>query len=54
MVAYITRRIILILSPQITLKNDFGIKGLIHYYQNNGNIFIEIHLSATFILVVKL
>ena len=38
---YITRLIILILSPEITLKNDFGIKGSIHYNQNNGNMFLE-------------
>ena len=30
-ILYITRLIILILSPEITLKNAFGIKGLIHY-----------------------
>ena len=38
---YITRLFILILLPEITLKNDFGIKGVIHYNQNNGNIFLE-------------
>ena len=40
-ILYITRLIIVMLSPEITLKNDFGIKGLIHYNQNNDNIFLE-------------
>ena len=40
-ILYITRLIILILSTEISLKNDFGIKGLIHYNQNNGNIFLK-------------
>ena len=53
-ILYITRLIILIFSSEITLKNDFGIKGLIHYTENNGNIFWKKHLSATFILKVQL
>ena len=49
------RLIILFLSPEITLKNDFGIKGLIHYNNYNRHIcFRKKQLSATFILVVKL
>ena len=50
-----TRLIILILLPEITLKNDFGIKGFFHYNQNNVYIFFrKKHLLTTLILVVKL
>ena len=40
-ILYITRLIIFILSPEKTLKNDFGIKRLILYNQNNSNICLE-------------
>ena len=52
-ILYITRLIILILSSEITLRNDFGIKGLIHYNENNGNLKKK-NLSATLILKVQL
>ena len=39
MILYITRLIILLTSNNA--KNDFGIKWVIHYNQNNGNRFLE-------------
>ena len=57
---YITHLIILILSPEITLKNDFGIKGLIHYNQNKSIIFRKktpidyLHFSSQIIWILTI